>query len=142
MSCDYQGHEFGAPYPDSVCIEGYLWDADSGEASPDGEGWLYSHGGDLPCPKCNTAAYLEGAKETAEAVVEAETNGASYSGEDVWKRAVERARRENPRAAEEALRLIGTVRALRPAANEDRCEAVTYTYVGDIQFGEETDGRT
>jgi hypothetical protein len=52
MSCGYQGHEFGAHYPDSVCIDGYLWDADSGDAADDG-GWLYTNGGDMPCPECN-----------------------------------------------------------------------------------------
>lgn len=53
LGCDYQGHEFGACYPDSVCIEGYLWDADSGDS--DG----LTHGGDLPCPKCNRAEWRE-----------------------------------------------------------------------------------
>ena len=62
--CDYQGHEFGAHYLDSVCIEGYLWDADSGEA--DGDGWRYDHGGDLPCPHCNHAVWLAGAAEEVE----------------------------------------------------------------------------
>ena len=28
LGCNYQGYEFGASYPDSVCIEGRLWDAD------------------------------------------------------------------------------------------------------------------
>jgi len=57
--CDYQGHEFGATYPDSVCIDGYLWDADSGDATQDGEGWIYTNGGDIPCPKCNAEAHRE-----------------------------------------------------------------------------------
>jgi hypothetical protein len=51
--CDYTGYEFGAPYHDGVCIEGYLWDADSGDS--DG----LTCGGDLPCPKCNTEHWLE-----------------------------------------------------------------------------------
>jgi hypothetical protein len=55
LGCNYQGHEFGATYPDSVCIDGYLWDADSGDATEDG--WLYTHGGDIPCPKCNSAEH-------------------------------------------------------------------------------------
>lgn len=55
--CDYQGHEFGAQYPDSVCIDGYLWDADSGDASDDG--WIYTSGGDIPCPKCNAEEHRE-----------------------------------------------------------------------------------
>ncbi len=57
LGCDYQGSEFGAYYLDSVCIEGYLWDADSGDATVDG--WNYTFGGDLPCPKCNHAAWRE-----------------------------------------------------------------------------------
>lgn len=57
--CDYQGKEFGAHYLDSICIDGYLWDADSGDPSDDGEGWCYSNGGDIPCPKCNTEEHAE-----------------------------------------------------------------------------------
>jgi hypothetical protein len=51
--CDFMGQDFGARYPDSVCIDGYLWDADSGNADPSGEGWLYDSGGEIPCPSCN-----------------------------------------------------------------------------------------
>jgi ribosome modulation factor len=64
LGCAYQGHEFGAPYLDSLCIEGYLWDADSGDASGDGAGWNYTHGGELPCPHCNHAQWLEKALES------------------------------------------------------------------------------
>lgn len=52
--CGYQGYEFGAAYPDSLCIEGYLWDADSG----DSDGSL-SNGGEMACPGCNTAARID-----------------------------------------------------------------------------------
>ena len=49
MMCNYQGYEFGAgSYPDSVCIDGRLYDADS----CDGEGNLYEPGEDIPCPMC------------------------------------------------------------------------------------------
>jgi hypothetical protein len=51
MSCNYQGYEFGASYLDSVCIDGMLWDADSGFGTD--EGWIYDHGGEDPCPLCN-----------------------------------------------------------------------------------------
>ena len=44
---------FGASYQDSQCIDGYLWDLDSG----DGE-HLYG-GGDIPCPFCNTEKFIE-----------------------------------------------------------------------------------
>ncbi len=50
-SCDYQGYEFGAGYLDSVCIEGMLWNADSGYGTDDG--WMYTSGGEIPCPLCN-----------------------------------------------------------------------------------------
>lgn len=49
--CAYQGREFGARYLDSVCIEGYLWNADSGYRVEGG--WAYTSGGDIPCPSCN-----------------------------------------------------------------------------------------
>lgn len=54
MSCGYQGKHFGAPYEDATCIDGHLWDLDSG----DGDGMLDS-GGDIPCPACNTLEYLD-----------------------------------------------------------------------------------
>lgn len=64
--CAYQGHEFGAHYLDSVCIEGYLWDADSGDAASDGDGWVYTNGGEAPCPHCNHEQWLAGALEELE----------------------------------------------------------------------------
>jgi hypothetical protein len=60
--CDYQGYEFGANYLDSVCLEGYLWDADSGDACEGG--WMYTNGGDIPCPKCNHAEWLDYHRES------------------------------------------------------------------------------
>lgn len=47
--CDYQGYEFGAgTYPDSVCIDGRLYDADN----CDNGGNLYEPMEDIPCPMC------------------------------------------------------------------------------------------
>lgn len=47
--CNYRGYEFGAgAYPDSVCIDGELHDADR----CDGEGNLYDNEEDIPCPMC------------------------------------------------------------------------------------------
>ena len=46
--CTYQGDEFGARYPDSVCIEGRLFDADY----CDNNGNLYDREDDVPCPMC------------------------------------------------------------------------------------------
>ena len=50
--CQYSGRDFGASYPDSVCIDGFLWDADS--CDEPGGGLL--HGGEIPCPQCNAEA--------------------------------------------------------------------------------------
>lgn len=47
--CDYMGYEFGAGrYPDSVCIDGRLLDADY----CDDDGNLYDTEEDIPCPMC------------------------------------------------------------------------------------------
>lgn len=51
--CNYQGYEFGAGrYPDSVCIDGRLLDADN----CDGRGNLYDNEEDIPCPLCRPTA--------------------------------------------------------------------------------------
>lgn len=55
MSCGYDGAHFGANYPDGVCIDGYLWDADS----CDEPGGPLMHGGDIGCPRCNTREFVE-----------------------------------------------------------------------------------
>lgn len=48
--CDYQGYEFGAGnYPDSVCIDGRLYDADD----CDDKGNLYEPAENIPCPICD-----------------------------------------------------------------------------------------
>ena len=52
MSCGYQGYEFCAHYPDSLCCDGYLWDCDAYE---DG---MLTNGGDIPCPVCNRKQWL------------------------------------------------------------------------------------
>ncbi len=51
--CNYQGSHFGAWYDDACCIDGYLWDLDSGS-----NGMLDS-GGDIPCPQCNLKQYVK-----------------------------------------------------------------------------------
>lgn len=53
--CEYMGREFGGRYPDSICIGGYLWDADSCD-EPFGS---LSIGGEIPCPQCNAAEHKE-----------------------------------------------------------------------------------
>lgn len=54
LGCNYEAPTFGARYPDGTCIDGYMWDLDSG----DGDGML-DCGGDEPCPWCNTVEFLE-----------------------------------------------------------------------------------
>lgn len=54
-ACDFEEPYFGASYPDARCIDGFLWDLDSCD-EPGGP--LHS-GGDVPCPQCNHAAWLE-----------------------------------------------------------------------------------
>lgn len=54
--CNYQGYEFGAgSYPDSVCIEGKLYDADH----CDSDGNLYENDQDIPCPMCRPTDAVE-----------------------------------------------------------------------------------
>lgn len=58
LGCNYEAPTFGARYPDGTCIDGYMWDLDSGDA--DG----LSSGGDIPCPFCNTAEHIYWNDET------------------------------------------------------------------------------
>lgn len=44
---------FGASYPDSTCIDGYLYDSDKYE---DG---MFTGGPQCPCPFCNTDAFID-----------------------------------------------------------------------------------
>jgi hypothetical protein len=54
--CDYQGYEFGAgSYPDSICIEGQLYDADDCDDS----GNLYEREEEIPCPVCRPADAID-----------------------------------------------------------------------------------
>lgn len=45
---------FGARYPDATCIDGLLYDLDSYDSDYGG----LTSGGDIPCPFCNTKAYI------------------------------------------------------------------------------------
>ena len=53
-ACQYQGYEFGATYPDSMCIDGQLYDADD----CDGAGNLYEPMEYVPCPMCHRDAAI------------------------------------------------------------------------------------
>jgi hypothetical protein len=46
--CGYQGYEFGASYPDSICFGGRLYDADN----CDSNGNYYEPTEHIPCPMC------------------------------------------------------------------------------------------
>lgn len=52
--CDYQGYDFGAHYLDSICVDGWLWDADSCD-EPGGD---LTSGGEIPCPQCSHDDWL------------------------------------------------------------------------------------
>lgn len=54
LGCGIEFPHFGANYPDAKCIDGYLWDLDSGD------GHYLTIGGDDPCPFCNTEEWLKG----------------------------------------------------------------------------------
>jgi hypothetical protein len=54
-SCDFHEPYFGANYPDACCIDGFLWDLDSCDVP----GGSLSSGGDVPCPQCQHASWLE-----------------------------------------------------------------------------------
>jgi len=54
LGCDYEAPTFGAHYPDGTCIDGHMWDLDSGD-SVNG----LTSGGDVPCPWCNTRKCLD-----------------------------------------------------------------------------------
>lgn len=48
--CGYQGYEFGAgTYPDSICVDGFLHDADSD----------YLNCENIPCPICDREAAIQ-----------------------------------------------------------------------------------
>lgn len=47
LGCDYYGNEFGAHYLDSTCIDGYLWDMDSGGIDELSGANYYDHGGGI-----------------------------------------------------------------------------------------------
>ena len=88
--CNYQGYEFGSPYPDSVCIGGRLYDADSGYADPSGDGWLYDEPDeDIPCPMCRPKEAIawhrrRGNKRAKELVADIRKN--REKGTEPWKR--------------------------------------------------------
>jgi hypothetical protein len=54
--CNYQGYEFGAGrYPDSVCIDGFLHDADR----CDDDGNVHLNDEAIPCPICDRQGAID-----------------------------------------------------------------------------------
>ena len=93
--CDYKGYEFGAgSYPDSICVDGRLFDADN----CDDAGNLHEPTEDIPCPMCHEAeaiAYWKDRFECGgESAEDAETSAKSLvadirrnreHGSEPWK---------------------------------------------------------
>lgn len=83
--------------------DGYCWDADFDGFDPDDHS--------MPCPRCNTAGWLNQMKEEAEGTISFQGLD-SGTGVDIWENAVAVAMRENPDEAKRALVAIGQVAAL------------------------------
>ena len=87
-SCGFTARTFGASYEDGVCCDGYLWDLDSA----DGDGYL-TWGGEIPCPSCNTARYLDYALEKLSADI---PYPSSAMPAQIWEGVLRRAHDLNP----------------------------------------------
>lgn len=103
--CSYEGRHFGASYPDAQCIDGYLWDLDSYD---DG---MLTNGGDLPCPACNTDAFLNGAAEDAAGTSWGSAQFEIYCGAMLIEGALRTAREAAPEATAAWCRERGTITA-------------------------------
>lgn len=98
--CDYQGYEFGGGYLDSVCIDGYLWDADS----CDEPGGGLQHGGEMACPQCNAEQFLADALRDAKDGTCGLVQGYyAHVSAQTFERQVAHAMRLNPTATESFL---------------------------------------
>jgi hypothetical protein len=101
--------------------DGYMWDADHDSYDPDDLS--------MPCPECNTEAYLLEAKEDAESCSHGSANGYVYTGESIWLGAVRVAEAANDPVAKAVLLKIGVVDALLPdAGHADGFVTRTYVY--------------
>lgn len=94
--CNFDGPWFGASYPDAICVDGYLHDADADGYDPND----VSH----PCPRCNTKQYLVDEKEESdgtELLGWGTGAGMTYvTGDQIWEIAKKWARQENPAEAD------------------------------------------
>jgi len=84
--------------------DGFMWDADCDCYDPDDHS--------MPCPECNTLAWLESAKETAETTTYMSSYWGGLTGEQVWRNAVVIAVRANPVDAPGIVRRFGVVRPI------------------------------
>ena len=62
LGCDYMGFDFGAPYIDSMCIDGQLFDGDA----CDDDGNLYEPMNYIACPQCNHSEWLNNQRDEIE----------------------------------------------------------------------------
>jgi len=101
--------------------DGYCWDADHDGYDPNDHS--------LPCPRCNTKEFLEGAKEDAETTSHYSSMSDSGTGNTIWQSAVLIAKEQNPEQAEVALISIGCVKALESEEYiHSSTTVVEYTY--------------
>jgi hypothetical protein len=96
--CEFTCSMFGAAYEDGTCIEGYMWDLDS----CDGDRMLTS-GGEIPCPKCNTAAYLQ---DQAERASDDCPNPGTPSPAQFWEGTIRICLDLNPEVTQQTLRAM------------------------------------
>lgn len=90
--CGYIGYEFGAVwYPDSVCIDGRLYDADN----CDDDHNLYEPLEFLPCPACNTEQFLDKWREDVAESYDPRRGDSLCT----WKAVIRKALKENREAA-------------------------------------------
>jgi hypothetical protein len=84
--------------------DGYMWDADDDGYDPDDKSF--------PCPACNTREYLLEAKEHSETCSFSSGWSGCFTGEDMWRGAVNVAMTSNPCTTPRILRQIGIARPI------------------------------
>ncbi len=109
LPCNFSGNS------GSCNDAGYLWDLSDPSAS------ILT-----ACPACNTLAYLESAKATAETQPVGWYDGEMHTGVEVWLHAITLAHQWNPVATREALYKIGYVNAIEAAICGFRVHSFAY----------------
>lgn len=116
--CGFTCRLFGAHYEDAICIDGHMWDLDS----CDDDGGLTS-GGETPCPRCNTSAYIDHVLEILEGNV---PSAGEKSSAEHWEAALKWSLELAPGPAGAKLRSLQDIRLLdwpgRVASPEDPAE--------------------